>query len=176
VARIAPQLSLRVASHQRQIPPGWASTMGTNHTTTATAPAAKATTVWRTRRTEPATATRANRAKLRTTDCRNPAAKPRAARAAAPCHDPGRARQARMISNGAMARSNEYVEMIDPLNQANGDVATTMPAASPTQRPPRSRPATTMSPAARAEANAATSTSESTGLSPVPPTRRPAST
>jgi hypothetical protein len=44
---------------------------------------------------------------MTTTDCRNPAATPRAARAPAPCHEPGRARQANMISNGATARSNE---------------------------------------------------------------------
>ena len=47
---------------------------------------------------------------------------------------------------------------IEPLNQANGEVATTRPAASPTQGPPRSRPATAVSPAAAAEASAATST------------------
>ena len=37
--------------------------------------------------------------------------------------------------------------MIEPLNQANGEVATTSPAARPTQRPPRSWPATTIRPA-----------------------------
>ena len=47
---------------------------------------------------------------------------------------------------------------IEPLNQANGQVATTAPAARPTHRPPRSQPASAVRPAAVAEASAATST------------------
>ena len=75
-----------------------------------------------------------------------------------------------------MTRSKEYVATTEPSNQANGDVATTRPAASPTQRPPRSRPATTVSPAAAEEATAATSTSDGTVASPAAWTRRPATT
>ena len=47
---------------------------------------------------------------------------------------------------------------MEPLNHANGQVATITPAARPTHHPPRSRPATAVSPAAAADASAATST------------------
>ena len=47
---------------------------------------------------------------------------------------------------------------MEPLNHAKGQVATTSPAATPTHGPPRSRPATTVRPAAIADARAATTT------------------
>ena len=176
MARMAPRVSRRVARAHAETPPGWVSTMGTNQTATATATAKTAVTASRNRRTEPATARRASGANACRADCRKPVASPSEARAAAPCHEWGRARHARMMRSGATARSNEYVATMEPLNQANGEVATSSPAASPTHRPPRSRPATTTNPAARADATAETSTSESIVPAPTPWTSRPATT
>ncbi len=56
---------------------------------------------------------------------------------------------------------------MEPLNQANGEVATTTPAASPTHGPPRSRPATAVRPTPAADATAATITRLAMVPSPV---------
>lgn len=160
VACAAPSASSRVACSQAAAPPGWERAIGTNHTATATAPAATVSRRSRQRRIDPATAMHASSANDSMIDGRKPARNPRTTTAATPWGLPGRARQASTSSAAQARRSKEWVATIDPLNHANGEVATTTPAARPTHRPPRSRPATTVSPAPAAEASAARSTSE----------------
>ena len=177
VVRAAPTDSARVAWSQAPNPPGCWATIGTNQTATPAAPAA---TVARARcqvRVETTTGTSTRRANASTIDWRNPASSPSAANAATPCQLPGRARQARMIRRQHARRSNEYVATMEPVNHTNGEVATSTPVAVPIHQPPRSRPATTASPAPTAEATAATRTR--LVMVPRPPTadtRRPAST
>jgi hypothetical protein len=107
VARTAPRASIWVACIQVDTPPGWVMAIGMNQAPMATAPATTALAASRTLRTEPATAKRASTPKDWTADCRNPAASPSDARAAAPCQECGRARHARLMRRGAIRRSNE---------------------------------------------------------------------
>ena len=132
----------------------------------------------RTRRTEPATATRASsREHQQRPTAGSPAARPRATRAPAPCQECGRARQARMISSGRdsqVERVGGHGRPAEPGEGRGGDQhagGQTDPAAAEVpaghhhqaggQRP---RPGPTRAPGT------------ATVPSPVPWTRRPAST
>ena len=172
----APWDSTRVARSPRGEPPGLL--RGPWGRPTPPAPpvrAATATTASRTRRTEPATATRASGRNMAPADCRKPATTARATRARGPVPrmGPGPPGQ------DDQQRGDDQVERVGGDDRAAepGERARWRPGCRRTGPPsgrPRSRPATTVSPAASGRRQGATTrTSDRTVPRPVACTRRP---
>ncbi len=173
----APTASACQAWNHSRTPPGWTSTMGTNHTASAAAPVPAVTSSCRTLRVDAATGMSVKRTNIGKTDGRNPVKRPSATTAPMPCALCGRAPEANDMSRAAASASKLYVDTVEPANHDTGALATTAPAAMPTHTPPSAAPASHVSAAAAADMSAATSTSD--GAAPRPVTAcsaRPAST
>src|SRR5579872_5470245 len=172
----APTASACQAWNHSRTPPVWMSTIGTNHTASAAAPAAAVTQSWRRLRVDAATGMSVRRTNIGKIDGRNPVKRPSVTTAPMPCALWGRAPEANNMSRAPASASKLYVDTVDPANHDTGALATTAPAAMPTHMPPSAAPASHVS-AAAADTRAATSTSD--GAAPRPVTAcsaRPAST